>query len=36
LHDPTTILKDPDGHGNKALMLDTTRKLFKLDDSESD
>jgi glutamyl-tRNA reductase len=36
LHDPTTILKDPAGHANKALMLDITRKLFKLDENDSD
>jgi len=36
LHDPTTILKDPAGHANKALMLDITRKLFRLDDNDSD
>jgi glutamyl-tRNA reductase len=32
LHDPTTILKREEGHGNKAQLLSATRKLFKLDD----
>ena len=34
LHDPTTILKREEGHGNKAQLLAATRKLFKLDDSD--
>jgi glutamyl-tRNA reductase len=32
LHEPTTILKKAGGHDNKAALLATTRKLFKLDD----
>ncbi len=32
LHEPTTILKKAEGHDNKATLLATTRKLFKLDD----
>jgi glutamyl-tRNA reductase len=32
LHDPTTILKREEGHGNKAQLLAAVRKLFKLDD----
>jgi glutamyl-tRNA reductase len=32
LHEPTTILKRAEGHDNKATLLATTRKLFKLDD----
>jgi len=35
LHDPTTILKREEGHGNKAQLLAATRKLFKLDDTET-
>jgi glutamyl-tRNA reductase len=34
LHDPTTILKREEGHGNKAQLLAAVRKLFKLDDDE--
>jgi glutamyl-tRNA reductase len=34
LHDPTTILKREEGHGNKAQLLAATRKLFKLDDND--
>lgn len=33
LHDPTTILKREEGHGNKAQLLAAARKLFKLDDN---
>ena len=32
LHEPTTILKKAEGHDNKAALLATTRKLFKLDE----
>ena len=32
LHEPTTILKKAEGHDNKATLLATARKLFKLDD----
>ncbi len=32
LHEPTTILKRAEGHDNKAALLATTRKLFKLDE----
>ncbi|MBW1841569.1 MAG: glutamyl-tRNA reductase [Deltaproteobacteria bacterium] len=32
LHDPTLLLKNNSHRGNKALYLDVTRKLFKLDD----
>jgi glutamyl-tRNA reductase len=32
LHDPTRMLKNSDGHGNKAEHLDVTRKLFNLDE----
>ena len=35
LHDPTTILKREEGHGNKAQLLAATRKLFKLDENDS-
>jgi len=35
LHDPTTILKCEEGHGNKAQLLAATRKLFKLDDHDN-
>lgn len=35
LHDPTTILKREEGHGNKAQLLAATRKLFKLDDNDT-
>ena len=35
LHDPTTILKCEEGHGNKAQLLAATRKLFKLDDNDT-
>ena len=34
LHDPTTILKREEGHGNKAQLLAAVRKLFKMDDDE--
>ena len=34
LHDPTTILKREEGHGNKAQLLAATRKLFKLDEND--
>ena len=34
LHDPTTILKREEGHGNKAQLLAAIRKLFKLDDND--
>ena len=33
LHDPTTLLKREEGHGNKAQMLAVLRKLFKLDEN---
>jgi len=32
LHDPTLFLKSNGCHGNKSIYLDTTRKLFKLDE----
>ena len=32
LHEPTTLLKRAEGHDDKATLLATTRKLFKLDD----
>ncbi|MBC8200003.1 MAG: glutamyl-tRNA reductase [Desulfobacteraceae bacterium] len=32
LHDPTLFLKSNGYHGNKSIYLDTTRKLFKLDE----
>jgi glutamyl-tRNA reductase len=32
LHDPTSKLKNDAGHSNKALYIDTIRKLFNLDD----
>ena len=35
LHDPTTILKREEGHGNKAQLLAAVRKLFKLDDNDA-
>jgi len=35
LHDPTTILKREEGHGNKAQLLSAIRKLFKLDANDS-
>jgi glutamyl-tRNA reductase len=35
LHDPTTILKREEGHGNKDQLLAAVRKLFKLDDNDS-
>jgi glutamyl-tRNA reductase len=35
LHDPTTVLKCEEGHGNKAQLLAATRKLFKLDDNDT-
>jgi len=35
LHDPTTILKREEGHGNKAQLLAALRKLFKLDGSDA-
>jgi len=34
LHDPTTILKREEGHGNKAQLLAAVRKLFQLDDND--
>ena len=34
LHDPTTILKREEGHGNKAQLLAAIRKLFRLDDHD--
>ena len=34
LHDPTTILKREEGHGDKAQLLAAVRKLFKLDDQD--
>jgi len=34
LHDPTTILKREEGHGDKAQLLAAVRKLFKLDDND--
>jgi glutamyl-tRNA reductase len=34
LHDPTTILKREEGHGDKAQLLAAVRKLFKLDDHD--
>jgi glutamyl-tRNA reductase len=34
LHDPTTILKREEGHGNKDQLLAATRKLFKLDEND--
>jgi glutamyl-tRNA reductase len=35
LHDPTTILKREEGHGDKAQLLAAVRKLFKLDDHDA-
>lgn len=35
LHDPTTILKREEGHGNKAQLLSAIRKLFKLDANDA-
>ena len=35
LHDPTTILKREEGHGNKAQLLAAARKLFKLDENDT-
>jgi len=35
LHDPTTILKREEGHGNKAQLLAAIRKLFKLDEGDT-
>jgi glutamyl-tRNA reductase len=35
LHDPTTILKREEGHGNKAQLLAALRKLFKLDEDDN-
>jgi glutamyl-tRNA reductase len=32
LHDPTVFLKREGMHGDKALYIDTVRKLFKLDE----
>ena len=32
LHEPTTLLKRAEGHDDKATLLATTRRLFKLDD----
>ncbi|MFH1991884.1 MAG: glutamyl-tRNA reductase [Pseudomonadota bacterium] len=32
LHDPTRLLKNNEGHGNKSEYLDLTRKLFNLDE----
>jgi glutamyl-tRNA reductase len=34
LHDPTMYLKNQTNHGNKPLFIDSTRKLFNLDDTE--
>jgi len=34
LHDPTMYLKNHISHGNKPLFIDSTRKLFNLDDTE--
>lgn len=34
LHDPTTILKREEGHGNKAQLLACVGKLFKLDEND--
>jgi glutamyl-tRNA reductase len=34
LHGPTLFLKSDGSHGNKTDYLDTTRKLFRLDEQE--
>ena len=35
LHDPTMYLKNQTNHSNKPFVIDSTRKLFNLDDTEA-